>query len=181
MIAGAAGASVILASVKTLEVPACDAMQIAASTEVTVVSVDDVDKDMLERERQIELQKPDLQSKPENIRCAALWHRHRPAKANGRHVSGWLPAMCTGQRHKHAIGTIMRWHWCWHQSLRLSCQSALFDVLNREKMVEGRLAKLAKEQALLEQVRCCPCCWLPRDAILASPQKHLAELEHVLC
>lgn len=45
-------------------------VQVAASTEVSVVSVEDVDKDMLERERQIELQKPDLQSKPENIRCA---------------------------------------------------------------------------------------------------------------
>lgn len=48
---------------------AVNVVQIAASTDVTVVSVDDVDKDMLERERQIELQKPDLQSKPENIRC----------------------------------------------------------------------------------------------------------------
>jgi len=37
---------------------------------VTVISTDDVDKEMLERERQIELQKEDLQSKPQAIRCA---------------------------------------------------------------------------------------------------------------
>ena len=42
----------------------------ASNPSVTVVSTDDVDKEMLERERQIELQKEDLQSKPENIRCA---------------------------------------------------------------------------------------------------------------
>ncbi len=44
-------------------------MQIAASHSVTVVAMEDVDQKMLERERQIELQKEDLQSKPENIRC----------------------------------------------------------------------------------------------------------------
>lgn len=36
---------------------------------MTVVAIEDVDQEMLERERQIELQKEDLQSKPENIRC----------------------------------------------------------------------------------------------------------------
>ena len=48
-------------------------LQIAASPSVTVVATEDVDQEMLERERQIELQKEDLQSKPENIRwvCAA--------------------------------------------------------------------------------------------------------------
>jgi elongation factor Ts len=64
------------------------AMQIAASPSVTVVAIEDVDQEMLERERQIELQKEDLQSKPENI---------------------------------------------------------------REKIVEGRIAKVAKEAALMEQ------------------------------
>ena len=43
-------------------------LQIAASPSVTVVAMEDVDQEMLERERQIELQKEDLQSKPENIR-----------------------------------------------------------------------------------------------------------------
>lgn len=47
-------------------------MQIASCPTVTVVAAEDVDQEMLERERQIELQKEDLQSKPENIRCAGL-------------------------------------------------------------------------------------------------------------
>lgn len=44
--------------------------QVASCPSVTVISADDVDKEMLERERQIELQKEDLQSKPQAIRCA---------------------------------------------------------------------------------------------------------------
>lgn len=44
--------------------------QVASCPTVTVVSKDEVDKEMLERERAIELQKPDLASKPENIRRA---------------------------------------------------------------------------------------------------------------
>ena len=43
-------------------------IQVAASPTVTVVATEDVDKEMLERERAIELQKEDLQSKPEAIR-----------------------------------------------------------------------------------------------------------------
>ena len=46
-------------------------MQVAASPSVTVVAVEDVDKEMLERERAIEMQKEDLQSKPQAIRCAS--------------------------------------------------------------------------------------------------------------
>jgi len=64
------------------------AMQIAACPTVTAVSVEDVDPEFLAKEREIELGKEDLKSKPENI---------------------------------------------------------------REKMVEGRMAKLAREMALLEQ------------------------------
>lgn len=36
--------------------------------EVTVVSVDDVDKDMMAEERKIQMQKEDIMKKPENIR-----------------------------------------------------------------------------------------------------------------
>jgi len=44
------------------------AMQIAACPGVSVVSVEDVSKEMLEKERAIEMEKEDLASKPENIR-----------------------------------------------------------------------------------------------------------------
>ena len=44
------------------------AMQIAACPSVTVVSVEDVSQEMLEKERAIEMEKEDLASKPENIR-----------------------------------------------------------------------------------------------------------------
>ena len=46
------------------------AMQIAASGEVTVISVDDVPADVKQKEFDIEMGKEDIQSKPENIRCA---------------------------------------------------------------------------------------------------------------
>jgi len=44
------------------------AMQIAACPSVSVVAVEDVSQEMLEKERAIEMEKEDLQSKPENIR-----------------------------------------------------------------------------------------------------------------
>merc|ERR1719316_1929033 len=44
------------------------AMQIAASPNVEYVSVDDADQEFLAKEREIEMGKEDLQSKPENIR-----------------------------------------------------------------------------------------------------------------
>lgn len=47
------------------------AMQIAASGEVSVVSVDDVPADIKQKEFDIEMGKEDIQSKPEQIRCAA--------------------------------------------------------------------------------------------------------------
>ena len=64
------------------------AMQVAACPDVTCVKTDDVDPAFLAKERELEMQKEDLQAKPENI---------------------------------------------------------------REKIVEGRIAKIAKEQALYEQ------------------------------
>ena len=45
------------------------AMQIAASPGVSVVAVEDVSAEELDRERAIELQKEDILSKPEAIRC----------------------------------------------------------------------------------------------------------------
>ena len=48
------------------------AMQVAASpTAVTVVSKEDVPAADLDRERELEMQKEDLQKKPENIRCCS--------------------------------------------------------------------------------------------------------------
>ena len=47
------------------------AMQIAASPGVSVVAIEDVSAEELDRERAIELQKEDILSKPEAIRCAA--------------------------------------------------------------------------------------------------------------
>ncbi len=47
------------------------AMQIAAC-DVSIVSVDDAPVDEVERERAIEMQKEDIQSKPEQIRCGLL-------------------------------------------------------------------------------------------------------------
>lgn len=43
-------------------------LQVAASGNAEVVSLEDVSQEMLERERKIELQKEDLQSKPLAIR-----------------------------------------------------------------------------------------------------------------
>jgi elongation factor Ts len=45
------------------------ALQIAACPEVTVVSAADVDPEVLEKERAIEMEKEDIKSKPEGIRC----------------------------------------------------------------------------------------------------------------
>ena len=59
-------------------------LQIAACPEVTVVSVADVPADVLEKEKAIEMEKEDIKSKPEAIRCvcwrgaaglAAVGHR----------------------------------------------------------------------------------------------------------
>lgn len=43
-------------------------MQVAASSEAICVSVDDVPGALIEKEKEIELQKEDIMSKPENIR-----------------------------------------------------------------------------------------------------------------
>jgi elongation factor Ts len=51
------------------------AMQIAAS-DVSIVSVDDAPADEVERERAIEMQKEDILSKPEQIRCACILSPH---------------------------------------------------------------------------------------------------------
>ena len=45
--------------------------QVAASPEAIVVSTSDVPAEALEKERAIEMEKEDLKSKPEAIRCVA--------------------------------------------------------------------------------------------------------------
>lgn len=47
------------------------AMQIAACPEVSVVAIEDVPASELENERRIELEKEDIKSKPEAIRCCS--------------------------------------------------------------------------------------------------------------
>ncbi len=59
------------------------AMQIAASPGVSVVAVEDVSAEELDRERAIELQKEDILSKPEAIRCV-LDVSLEPAAVGGR-------------------------------------------------------------------------------------------------
>ena len=49
--------------------PAISALQIAACPEVTVVSAADVSPEVLEREKAIEMEKEDIKSKPEAMRC----------------------------------------------------------------------------------------------------------------
>ncbi len=44
------------------------AMQIAASPSVDIVAINEAPQEELERERALEMQKEDIQSKPENIR-----------------------------------------------------------------------------------------------------------------
>ena len=61
------------------------AMQIAASPGVSVVAVEDVPAEELERERSIELQKEDILSKPEAIRCAAPQHQAVQASVKHQH------------------------------------------------------------------------------------------------
>ena len=46
------------------------AMQIAACESVAVVATDDVDPSVVSKETEIEMQKEDIVSKPEAIRCA---------------------------------------------------------------------------------------------------------------
>lgn len=53
------------------------AMQVAACPDVKVVSVDDVPTDDVEKEREIEMQKEDLQSKPENVCPSCQYRRFR--------------------------------------------------------------------------------------------------------
>ncbi len=53
---------------KFKELVADMAMQIAASPEVTVVSVDDVPAEVIKKETDIEMGKEDILSKPEQIR-----------------------------------------------------------------------------------------------------------------
>ena len=48
------------------------AMQIAASPGVDIVSIEEAPQEELERERALEMQKEDIQSKPENIRCTPI-------------------------------------------------------------------------------------------------------------
>ena len=45
--------------------------QVAAS-DVSIVAVEDAPKEEMERERAIEMEKEDILSKPEQIRCARL-------------------------------------------------------------------------------------------------------------
>ena len=47
--------------------------QIAASAEVTFVSTEDVPADFVAKETAIEMEKEDILSKPEAIRCAQLY------------------------------------------------------------------------------------------------------------
>ena len=54
------------------------AVQVAASGNAEVVSLEDVSQEMLERERKIELQKEDLQSKPLAIRYTPPPPSHQP-------------------------------------------------------------------------------------------------------
>ena len=67
------------------------AMQIAASPGVDIVSIDEAPQEDLERERAMEMQKEDIQSKPEAIRCAALascTQRSQPRRSSS------MAAMC---------------------------------------------------------------------------------------
>ena len=57
-------------SQRCLPCPQDLAMQAAASSQAIVVSVDDVPEEEMEKERRIEMEKEDIQSKPEAIRCA---------------------------------------------------------------------------------------------------------------
>ena len=54
---------------KFKELVADVAMQIAASSDVTVVSMEDVPAEVVQKETDIELGKEDILSKPEQIRC----------------------------------------------------------------------------------------------------------------
>ena len=69
------------------------AMQIAASPGVSVVAVEDVPAEELERERAIELQKEDILSKPEAIRCALPQHRFNIYIAAAKALAGYMRSM----------------------------------------------------------------------------------------
>ena len=59
------------------------AMQIAASSDISVVSVDNIPEDVKQKEFDIEMGKEDIQAKPENIRCGptSTLHVSRPGVA----------------------------------------------------------------------------------------------------
>lgn len=52
------------------KIPAAAAAQIAASPEASYVSTEDVPKEFVDSETALEMQKEDIMSKPEQIRCA---------------------------------------------------------------------------------------------------------------
>ena len=73
------------------------AMQIAASPTVDIVTIDEAPQEELERERALEMQKEDIQSKPEAIRCAAIasWTSPEPKVLSStqlRHQYQWSAA-----------------------------------------------------------------------------------------
>lgn len=73
------------------------AMQIAAC-DVSVVAAEDAPADEVERERAIEMQKEDIQSKPEAIRCAEPSQQHLFPICEVEGTAGSLAsAMATGK------------------------------------------------------------------------------------
>lgn len=85
------------------------AMQIAACPDVTVVKTEDVDPEFLAKERAIEMEKEDIQSKPENIREKIVDGRiAKIAKEKALYEQSYVkdPSKTVAEVIKEAIATI---------------------------------------------------------------------------
>jgi elongation factor Ts len=84
----------VAASDKFLDLVNEVAMIIAASPEVSVVSAEDVSEEVLAKEREVEMGKEDLKSKPEAVRWGQGWAGLRGVGMAGRHVT-WQRPECS--------------------------------------------------------------------------------------
>ena len=103
------------------------AMQIAASPAVDIVSIDEAPQEELERERALEMQKEDIQSKPEAIRCAPLASLGLHPSALARFImcaAVWLLHFAAGGIQVHMVRIEVL---CAHLQSRQHCRQSVLS------------------------------------------------------
>eukprot|EP00951_Prasinocladus_malaysianus_P015810 scaffold121969_cov49-Prasinocladus_malaysianus.AAC.1 len=117
------------------------AMQVAACPEVTVVKVEDVDQQFLERERAIEMEKEDVLAKPEKIRPQIVEGRiSKIAKTKALYEQDYLrdPSKSVAEVVKEAIASIGE-----------NIQVRRFERFNLGEGIEKKETDLAAEVAAI--------------------------------